>query len=62
MAKYKVEQVRGSHNHSQLGMTGKVIKSKTVDESQVSATRAQMRAGMRGSKTASSDSIRVTKT
>lgn len=61
MAKYKVEQVRNPHNHSQLGMTGKVVRSKTVDESQVSATRAELRQGMRGSKQASSDVIRVTK-
>jgi hypothetical protein len=61
MTKYNVEQVRNPHNHSQLGQTGKVVHSRTVDESKVSATRAELRKGMRGSSQASSDVIRVTK-
>ena len=61
MAKYKVEEVRDPRNHPQLGMTGKVIRSKVVDEVQVSATKADFRAGMRINPAKSSDSIRVTK-
>lgn len=61
MAKYKVEQVRNPRVDANGNSTGNVIRSRTVDESQVSATRAELRAGMRGSQQASSDSIRVTK-
>jgi len=57
---FKVNQVRNPHNHSQLGMTGQVIRTETVDAGQVSAVREAFRQSMRTDPAASSDSIQVT--
>jgi hypothetical protein len=59
MLNYQVTQVRNPHNHSQTGMTGRVIRTETVDAGQVSATREGFRESMRTNPAESSDSIQV---